>query len=90
MLDGRWPAPSGGGPGLGTGGPGFAAPPVGCFLLAAATLAWYASYAFSLAAQACCVVYAARQASTAVRMFATVWLTWDWLPVLPALATVCW
>jgi hypothetical protein len=43
-----------------------------------------------LVTQLYCVRYAARQASTAVRMFVTVWLTWDWLPVLPAVATVCW
>jgi len=50
-------------------------PPVGCFRLAAATLAWNAVYAFSLVTQVCCAVYAVRQASTAVRMFITVWLT---------------
>ncbi len=74
-LDGRWPAPSGGGQGWRLRA-GLTVPPVGASLAlaAAATLARYALYAFSLVTQFCCVAYAVRQASTAVRMFVTVWL----------------
>ncbi len=66
VLDGRWPAASGGGPGLGGGGPRLATLPVGCFFLAAATLAWYLVYVLSAVTQFFCATYALRHSSTAV------------------------